>query len=987
MNAFDQAETHKDEQGNVCQLNHMDRPFTLQDALGDQAGAAADEGAAAIVGPGAITARQLADLYLREAMQHFNITADMAADGGAAVAGAPADQLVYEEDKSIMGNATVTYGQRHDGIPVWESGMVVQLNEQPMEVIGAQSSFKSALDVVPLAEDAPYTSEKLDAEALKTLLRLNMGTSVEIDHEKQTFIYYYRAHQRSRSVVAGPTGEALQDFQIPPVDESIEEGKAYIVTAVQFTVQSRQDHESGWLALIDANTGSILHLRSLQGCAMEAAAELEDMSLDDVSSASATAAASSLTVVFFDIGQTLGLPRFSQAGELEAIDIFPDVPEIFKELKEKNIRIGIISDPGTLDTSLINALLDDAGVLQYFEADLIVYGRKDSTTIFEDSAAAAAVSPSACVFVGENASERQFADDAGFAVVNSPDAVIGVVDPEATLAWVYLSDPTTKQGFNAVRPTGTQQALDRVRDLVSLRGLEPTAPGEDQALKGEYIEIRNVDGPNPTIPTSPSPGDFRFSVPTNDFGAVNAYHNCDRLFRLLEDFGFDVRQYFDGTIFPVPVDHRFHYRDQFGFFRSNVVNASAPGSALGRRSNGFRFALAALNTVVCMSTAWRVVLHEFGHAILWDHVGSPNFNFAHSAGDALAAILSDPDNQAPRNSTFPWTGISRSHTRSVDDFAWYGTRFRPFDGDPDNNVNPETPIDPAGYVAEQMLSSTLFRIYLAAGGGSADIATRRFASQYVAFLIFKAVGLMSPANNPAQPEGFADLLMQADNGVFTYRGTSSQIGVLRKVIRWGFEMQGAYRQPPPLGPQGKRRPGTTDQVGNPSQVDVFVNDGRDGHYDFSAGALNSTDIWNRQAADDGTVHQPPVLGRVNHAYVRVSNRGLSAAGNVVVEAFQSPRADGQTWPDDWQPLATSEVQVPGVISPGNDVIAGPFSWTPSASMPTLLASASATGDVSSLGRFSTANPIDNSRLVPCDNNIAQRTMQTTVLPFGPAPVG
>jgi hypothetical protein len=205
-------------------------------------------------------------------------------------------------------------------------------------------------------------------------------------------------------VVAGPSGEALQDFQIPPVDESIEEGKAYIVTAVQFTVQSRQDHESGWLALIDVNTGSILHLRSLQGCAIEAAAELEDMSLDDVSSACDTAAASSLTVVFFDIGQALGLPRFSQAGELEAIDIFPDVPEILKELKEKNIRIGIISDPGTLDTSLINALLDDAGVLQYVEADLIVYGRKDSTTIFEDSAAAAAVSPSACVFVGENAS-------------------------------------------------------------------------------------------------------------------------------------------------------------------------------------------------------------------------------------------------------------------------------------------------------------------------------------------------------------------------------------------------------------------------------------------------------------------------------------------------------------------------------------------------------------------------------------------------------
>ena len=80
MSAFDQAETHKDEQGNVCQLNHMDRPFTLQDALDAQAVAAADAGAPAIAGPGATTARQLADLYLREAMQHFNIAADMATD-------------------------------------------------------------------------------------------------------------------------------------------------------------------------------------------------------------------------------------------------------------------------------------------------------------------------------------------------------------------------------------------------------------------------------------------------------------------------------------------------------------------------------------------------------------------------------------------------------------------------------------------------------------------------------------------------------------------------------------------------------------------------------------------------------------------------------------------------------------------------------------------------------------------------------------------
>ena len=59
------------------------------------------------------------------------------------------------------------------------------------------------------------------------------------------------------------------------------------------------------------------------------------------------------------------------------------------------------------------------------------------------------------------------------------------------------------------------------------------------------------------------------------------------------------------------------------------------------------------------------MLHELGgHGILWDHVDSPNFGFAHSAGDSIAAILNDPDTQisgADRFITFPWVNIGRRH--------------------------------------------------------------------------------------------------------------------------------------------------------------------------------------------------------------------------------------------------------------------------------------------------------------------------------------
>ena len=128
--------------------------------------------------------------------------------------------------------------------------------------------------------------------------------------------------------------------------------------------------------------------------------------------------------------------------------------------------------------------------------------------------------------------------------------------------------------------------------------------------------------------------------------------------------GFNVNDYFDGTTFPVRVDHRFPYQNFQGVLTGNVVNATAPGNAFRNGSDGFRFALVQRNTPVGMATEWRVVLHEFGHAILWDHLNSPNFRFAHSPGDSLAAILNDPDSNAPdRGLTFPWTPIRRRHDR------------------------------------------------------------------------------------------------------------------------------------------------------------------------------------------------------------------------------------------------------------------------------------------------------------------------------------
>ena len=254
-----------------------------------------------------------------------------------------------------------------------------------------------------------------------------------------------------------------------------------------------------------------------------------------------------------------------------------------------------------------------------------------------------------------------------------------------------------------------------------------------------------------------------------------------------------------------------------GVLTGNVVNATAPGNAFRNGSDGFLFALVQRNTPVGMAAEWRVVLHEFGHAILWDHLNSPNFRFAHSPGDSLAAILNDPDSNAPdRGLTFPWTPHNAPARPACPPAVGLGA------GAAMTPSRWEIPGrgDQAGYVREQILSSTLFRLYRAIGGAHDDLAVRRFAARYAVFLIYSAVGAMSPFARPRGAEDFADDLMDADLDTGNFEGQPG--GAVHKVIRWAFEQQGAYQ------PAGAPSPVTAP--GAPPPDDVYLDDGRNGEY-------------------------------------------------------------------------------------------------------------------------------------------------------------
>lgn len=509
--------------------------------------------------------------------------------------------------------------------------------------------------------------------------------------------------------------------------------------------------------------------------------------------------------------------------------------------------------------------------------------------------------------------------------------------------YIYTIDPLTKTGDNTILPSSSNAVLNPLRDLETLDGIN--APGDQ--LEGEYVEVVNVSAPNPTIPTEAT-GNFLYNVRTDDFNAVSAYYHCDRLFRMLDGMGFDLNTYFDGTTFPVRVDHRATINGS-----STSVNASAPGNGLGNGSDGFRFTLLQSGSAVGMAASWRVTLHEFGHTILWDHVNSPNFGFAHSCGDSLAAILGDPNSLAPdRFESFPWVtlgtpGVDRRHDRSIAaGWAWGG-----------NN-------DIGGYSSETILSTTLFRAYQSCGGDHSSQNVREFAARYMAFLIFSAVGTLTPATNPNDPEDFALALLNADLGTVDFEGHPG--GAFHKVVRWAFEKQGSYQ---PVG-----APSPVSVQGDPPDVDVYIDDGRNGEYPFQQNFWNTTDMWNRLAADSGVAHETPVVGVTNYMYVRVQNRGTQTANNVEVKAFHNIPSVGLIWPDSWQPMTT--VQLPGgSITSGGATIVGPFEWTPAiAGHECLLAVVEATGDPSNTNNINGAQTIPHWRLVPFDNNIAQRNV-------------
>ncbi|GAB1537725.1 hypothetical protein NUACC21_03780 [Scytonema sp. NUACC21] len=136
-------------------------------------------------------------------------------------------------------------------------------------------------------------------------------------------------------------------------------------------------------------------------------------------------------VVFFDIGDTLGTPKILPFPyRLDGLDVYPYVPHVLRQLRDRNLRIGIISNIGEDTPENANRVLRESQIYDFFDPDLLIYGVKNSSEIFERAAGQAgyADDPKQCLFVGEDSQERSYAIQAGWRVAPHPCLVLEVLN-------------------------------------------------------------------------------------------------------------------------------------------------------------------------------------------------------------------------------------------------------------------------------------------------------------------------------------------------------------------------------------------------------------------------------------------------------------------------------------------------------------------------------------------------------------------------------
>jgi hypothetical protein len=569
--------------------------------------------------------------------------------------------------------------------------------------------------------------------------------------------------------------------------------------------------------------------------------------------------------------------------------------------------------------------------------------------------------------------------EGSLALVSKVDLVADAATPGDS--GVFLIDPASQGGPADIvkrRPTRSQDALNKFRILehitngrnVPLYYPTPAFP-EDVVVvcPGFSFEDRGLA---PGTPRSVDlPGDPNIpEVRSNDFAAIGAYWNFEQLFLRLAAYGLNnstdihgnpTYPYFRIAKLPLTLRYRSGVRPGRGKdgqtvnarvlvdgWKSDFVGPTPPGD---RPELTIHCALANLSTrerkpwrgkvqspaePLGIAADPRWMWHEIGHVLLMACVGYLQFPFAHSAGDALAAVVGDAESTLARRdanwrgATFPWVFIPRRHDRSVlQGWSWAGSMHYEA-----AQVPPSKQLRRKGYWTEQILSSSLFRLYRCIGGdtdpdpGNPD--ARESASHYTVYLIMLGIQIYGTYDvlSRTEPDHLVTALMDADIGTGLWDITFPfpqplqfhRIGgCVHKVIRWAFEAQGMY------GPMLRNAPGL------PPLVDIYIKDLRPivdetpyGNIAYGEGSYVPVSLHCNPTVPAPLWQADPnaiTLAANGDISVTVGNRGTRPANSVTVDVWWHAWPVGQQTLPDWDASSWTPCGSPGnplqTINPGD----------------------------------------------------------------------
>ena len=621
--------------------------------------------------------------------------------------------------------------------------------------------------------------------------------------------------------------------------------------------------------------------------------------------------------------------------------------------------------------------------------------------------------------------------DSGKAVLLNRTAL--VADAAKGDAAVFVCDPASQGAAKSLRlrrPTRSETELDgsRIDEKIISVITAPLKVGPLEVLPcPRFVRADLGRAPGVARPIRlPGSGP---TVRSDDASAVQGFRHARELMQRLAAYGLPPQDYFRVAKDQIDVFYRSGISPGPGksgqTVNARVLPEGWPVNFIGPTPKGTRPALqlhlglANLShrardpwqhygkrspaTPLGIGADARWMWHEFGHVLLMATTGELELRFAHSPGDALAAIVADPESQleagAPRwrFATFPWVFLPRRHDRSVlRGWSWSGALHAALAGVPDAKQPRRK-----GYQSEQILSSSLFRLYRCLGGDTAlaadptqpDREERRRASHYTTYLIMQALHLLGDARVlPARgPEELEFALELADTRFTTswsatFPPGSAQTyrrigGCALKAIRWAFEAQGLYA----AGANG-------NAPGAPPTVDVYIASRRpnaehmpQGDVDFGPGNYLPVSLhWQAGSSDpvplwqaDGNAIRVHNNGKID---VEVGNRGQQPASGVTVSLWwaewpnNGPNSPAPQWPDptQWTPC-TPAAPAPQNIAPGATATFGPFDHPPPPGRYIVLAQAGCADDrantdpATGLACSAQATPLVD--LVANDNNL------------------